>query len=105
MQITAGGRGVLHRSLAPPPHARRYKALGTVAKRSPADPAETVPISTLKVLSANVKLLFVRSRESMHWRRIDVSRIDFSAKSGAAPKSALVSRHQFEYTDVTDELL
>jgi len=63
---------------------------------------ETTPISSLKVTSKATKLLFHRSRESMTWRRLDLSKIDFAAK--APSKSVLTTRTAFEFVDVTAEL-
>ena len=68
--------------------------------RSPTDPLETVPISTLKV--PQTRMVYTRSRQDMTWRSIDLKRIDFSAQS---TKTAMVASVSFAAVDVTAELL
>ena len=81
-----------------------YKVLGTVARRDAADPMETTPISSIKVLSPTKTWVFYRSRSDMAWRLLDLGRINFN-KTAVPPKSVEVTTSGFNFIDVTDRLL
>jgi choloylglycine hydrolase len=80
-----------------------YKVFGTIPGKDARDPLETTPISTLHVTSNSTKQVFYRPRYDMTWRRVDLGRINFAP---TAPRRTVeVTKSQFSYIDVTDELL
>ncbi len=78
-----------------------YKVLGSVPGRDASDPLETTPQATLKVPAT--REVFSRSRADHTWRRIDLTRLDFSPT--ATRKSVEIVPGSFGFIDVTDELL
>ena len=80
-----------------------YKVFGTIPGRNALDPLETTPLSTLHVTGADKRELYFRSRHDMTWRRVDLTRLNFSPS--ATSKSAKVTNAAFSFVDVTSELL
>ena len=68
---------------------------------------ETTPSSSLRV--PKQRLVYMRSRQDMTWRMLDLKRIDFLARkkplpAGTEPPSALLASPLFHAVDVTEEL-
>lgn len=77
-----------------------YKPLGTVASRG-GEALETTPYATISVPAS--REFFCRSREDMAWRRVDLSRIDFTPS--APRRTVTIASPTFAAIDVTADFL